>query len=253
MLPKISVVTTAYNAVNTIETTIKSVLDQKYSNFEYIVVDAGSTDGTCERIKPFCNRLASYSSQRDGGISDGFNRGIKQATGELIILINADDRLAPDTLSKVAQFYVDKQFPDVIYGHLVETKDGRERIVVPRSHEFLYEGMVFSHPSTAVKKSLYDKIGLYDVSYKFSMDYHFFLRAYLKGARFEYFPEVLAYFSAHGWSNLSVYHKASVHRECYRAQMELKLNPVISTLFLFKKVPGEYIKNFLRSINWYSV
>lgn len=246
LLPKISVVTSVCNAEGTIERTMRSVFNQDYSNFEYIVVDGGSTDKTREIIEPLRHLLAHYSTNDDRGISDGFNRGISRALGEIVILINADDWLAPGALSKVAQFYSENQKPDVIYGNLVEVKNQKERLVVPRSHKLLYEGMVFSHPSTVVRRDLYDKVGLYSLDYNFSMDYQFFLRAYLAGAKFKYIPEVLAYFSAHGWSNLSVYHKIKVHIECYRAQIEQHLNPLIATLFLFKKIPGECVKSFLR-------
>ncbi|MCC6138332.1 MAG: glycosyltransferase [Bdellovibrionaceae bacterium] len=244
MLPKISIVTTCLNAEATIETTIKSVLAQNYSNMEYVIADGGSQDKTLEIIGRYKKNLAKVSSQKDRGISDGFNKGIELTSGELIWIINADDQLAPDAVKKVADCYLARNQPDIIYGNLLETKEGTERLVIPRSHNHLKEGMVISHPSTIIKKSVYDELGLYSLDYKISMDHHFCLKAFLAGKKFVYLNEVLARFSAEGVSNISLKNKVRVFTESYKAQKELGVPLIPSTLFLIKKVAGAYIKNW---------
>lgn len=88
---KISIVTVSYNAAKTIEQTIKSVINQTYSNIEYIVIDGGSTDGTVDIIRKYEDRIAYWVSEPDGGIFDAMNKGIKVATGEVVGIINSDD------------------------------------------------------------------------------------------------------------------------------------------------------------------
>ena len=89
----ISIITVSYNAVKTIEQTISSVVNQSYSNIEYIIIDGGSTDGTVDIIKKYEDRIAYWVSEPDGGIYDAMNKGIKVATGDYIQIIGADDFL----------------------------------------------------------------------------------------------------------------------------------------------------------------
>src|SRR3989344_33011 len=102
--PKISVITPSLNQAKFIEGTIRSVLDQKYPNLEYIIVDGGSTDGTLKILKKY-NKFISWTSARDNGQSAAINRGIKKSSGEIICYLNSDDYLAPESLSKVADFF----------------------------------------------------------------------------------------------------------------------------------------------------
>lgn len=243
-LPKISVITTSFNAQNTIEQTILSVLKQSYNNFEYILIDAGSKDNTLPIIEKYKEKIHHISSRPDRGISDGFNRGIEVSSGELIWIINADDQLFPEALEKVAQFYKAQNSPDIIYGNLIEVLNGNKRLVIPRSHTLLKEGMVISHPATIVKKEVYNSVGTYSINYKISMDHHFCLRAFLAKKRFVYMNEVLAVFSAEGVSNKSLKNKVKVFTESFQIQNELGVAKLPSLFYLVKKVTGAYIRNW---------
>lgn len=115
MQTKISIVTVAYNEIHSIESTILSILNQTYSNIEYIIVDGGSTDGTVDVIKKYNSKITNWVSEKDNGLYDAMNKGMNMATGDFLILINAGDKLFSNEI--VGEF-VDKVKPniDIAYG-----------------------------------------------------------------------------------------------------------------------------------------
>ena len=94
----ISVITVCYNAENNLERTILSVLNQTYSNIEYIIIDGGSTDGTIDLIKKYADKITYWQSETDKGIYDAMNKGIQKATGEWINFMNAGDLFSSTTI-----------------------------------------------------------------------------------------------------------------------------------------------------------
>lgn len=104
-LPKISVITVSYNQAKFIETTILSVLDQRYPNLEYIIIDGGSTDGSVDIIKKYAGRLTYWVSEKDAGQYDAINKGFSKSTGDILAFINADDFYMPWTLRTVASIF----------------------------------------------------------------------------------------------------------------------------------------------------
>ena len=126
--PKISIITVTLNSERTLEETIKSILSQDYPNIEYLVIDGGSIDGTLEIIDKYASQISYTISEKDKGISDAFNKGIKRATGEIVGIINSDDLLLPGALFKLAECY-DKNV-DVYRGNVVvydENSDSKWR------------------------------------------------------------------------------------------------------------------------------
>src|SRR6185369_14725253 len=113
--PLVSIITVAYNAYPFIEKTIQSVLSQTYSPIEYIIIDGGSTDYTVDIIKGYSNRIAYWSSEKDNGISEAFNKGLSKATGDIIGIINADDWYENDTVERVVYDFGNA---DILYGDL---------------------------------------------------------------------------------------------------------------------------------------
>jgi len=157
------------------------VINQTYSNVEYIIIDGGSVDGTLDIIKKYEDKIDYWVSEKDDGIYDAMNKGIQVNSGEIIGIVNADDIIYEDTLEKVKGAIVSKKL-DYTYGsvHLMD-KDG---IIfgetVPMSKEDIkfkkYIDMPFPHPSMFVKKEVYEKIGLFNTKFKLSADYDFLLR-----------------------------------------------------------------------------
>lgn len=189
----ISVITVAYNEETTIEKTILSVVTQNYSPIEYIIVDGGSTDGTVDIIRKYESHIAYWISEKDEGIYDAMNKGLKYASGEWSIFMNSGDWFYDETV-------IEKVFSDkyssaigVIYG-AVEFRFANEEIIQqPYSLPHILKGMAFSHQSAFVRTSLL-KQSPYNVHFRIVADYEFFLREYKLGVGFQYVPEVIASF-----------------------------------------------------------
>lgn len=197
---KISIVTITYNSESTLEETIKSVISQNYDNFEYIIIDGGSTDGTLDIVNRYADKIAYFVSEPDRGICDAFNKGIAASTGDIIGIINSDDLLYKDALAKVAQAYCTEV--DVIYGKGKRLySDGRTEDYLPRELSFLKYGMALVHPSTFVTKSAYMKYGIFDLRYKGCMDRELLLRMKTQGAVFKYIDEYLSIYRMGGFSD----------------------------------------------------
>ncbi len=174
-----SVITVSYNACETIEVTLKSVAAQNYPWIEYIVIDGGSTDGTREIIEKYSSSITTFVSERDGGIYDAMNKGIKLATGDYLCFINAGDSFyRENTLEKIVQGMRGihlNSLPDIIYGETALVNSKREFVKMRRlsapenlSWKTFKEGMLVCHQAFYPKR---EKVPLYDLNYKFSADY----------------------------------------------------------------------------------
>lgn len=179
---KISIVTATYNSEKTIEETILSVLSQEYQNFEHIIIDGASKDHTMEIVKkyePKYNGKLIYISEPDKGIYDAMNKGISISTGEIIGLLNSDDKYANnEVLGKIAQTIKEKEC-DGIHGNLLymdeETMSKPQRKWITKSTN-IRRGNVTAHPTLYLKRKIYDKLGLYDLKYRVVSDYDFMVK-----------------------------------------------------------------------------
>ena len=136
---KVSMITICYNAEKTIAKTIESVLSQDYENLEYIIVDGGSKDHTIDIIKSYENEKIRWISEKDNGISDAFNKGIKMATGDFIGLINADDYLLPHAIANL--ILACHECTDVLYGNTIVNDEENELKLV--KHAGSVEGLEY--------------------------------------------------------------------------------------------------------------
>ena len=188
---KVSVVTVCYNAVQTLEKTMLSVLNQTYPNVEYIIIDGGSTDGTVDIIKKYADRLAYWVSEPDKGIYDAMNKGIDAATGEWINFMNAGDGFYQDkTIELFIEFVQDKD-ADIIYGDTLFLAPSLNYVRETLPLDMISRCMPFGHQATFVK-TLLMKEEKFDISFKSSGDYNFFYRMYYQHKSFCYVPQVIA-------------------------------------------------------------
>jgi len=197
---KVSIITVCLNSVKTIEQTIQSVIKQTYQNIEYIVIDGQSVDGTLEVINKYRDHIAICVSEPDEGIYDAMNKGIRMAAGDVIGIINSDDRYDVQTVEKVIQIFNEDE-ADVVYGDEMLLYDGgfAQRRVTGPLEALLYR-MNLSHPTVFVKKEVYEKYGIFDTQYKIAADYDFLLRIYRQGVIMKECPGILAYFRMDGFS-----------------------------------------------------
>lgn len=181
-----SIITVTYNSAKTVEQTIKSVLSQTFKNFEYIIVDGASRDGTLDIIKKYAaaDPRIRFISEPDNGIYDAMNKGIKMAAGDVIGILNSDDYYEKDALKIIAEAIPEsKEY--VIYGMIRMLENEREDTVLINSHNSLPKRMLM-HPACFVSRSVYEKY-LYDTSYKSAADYDLFLKLY-QDQEIEFFP-----------------------------------------------------------------
>lgn len=205
---KLSVVTVCLNAENCIALTMESVLNQTVPVYEYILVDGGSIDRTNEIIEEYKEKFLEKGirfiniSEKDNGISDAFNKGIRLSTGELIGIINADDELMPETCGYLNEVYSDSF--DIYYGDCIWV-DEKKNVQYARKPSVKLKKLFYSfpmiHPSTFVKKSIYENFGCFNVDFRFCMDKEIMTRFYISGCRFRYCPKELTRFKAGGVSD----------------------------------------------------
>lgn len=179
---KISIITIVYNRQYCITDCIKSVLGQTYDNIEHIIIDGGSTDGTQKQIEPYLDKLGYYISEKDEGIFDAYNKGIKQATGDIIGTLNSDDFFySSKTIEQVVKAFFTTG-ADLVYakGLFVE-KDNTNKVKriyssKPFKKKLLGFGWIPLHTTIFVRKEIFDKYGPYNSGYTIASDYEISLR-----------------------------------------------------------------------------
>ena len=177
---KVTIITVSYNSDKTIETTFKSVLEQTYSNIEYIVIDAGSTDNTLNIAKKYSDLISILISERDNGLYYAMNKGIKLSTGNVIGILNSDDFYKNKfVIQKVANEFETKDV-NMVYGNIDYINiDGK---IVRFWKSSIYKINSFKtawhppHPSLFVKKIVYEKYGDFDTDFKIASDFELMLR-----------------------------------------------------------------------------
>lgn len=197
---KVSIITVCYNSEKTIEQTIFSVLNQTYSNIEYIIIDGGSQDCTLDIIKKYGDRI-QLISEIDDGIFHAMNKGIMKASGDIIGIINSDDWYEDYAVDLAVQF-LNEADCDLVYGWWKNVFDNG---VMSESKSDILENlryrMVISHPTVFVKKVIYEKYGIFNQQYAFAADYDLMLRFYECGVKMVEIPRNLAYFRMSGKCN----------------------------------------------------
>ncbi len=217
---KISIITVCFNSQSTIRQTIDSVLSQDYDNVEYIVIDGASTDWTLRILDFFKDKIDYFISEKDKGIYNAMNKGIKASTGNIVGILNSDDFYPNNKiLSKVSKIF-EESGCDCLYGDLVYVSqaDGSKIVRYWQSGEFnvdrLNKGWMLPHPTFFVKKSVYEKYGLYNTDLKTAADYEMILRLLYKNRlHVVYLPEIMVKMRMGGTSNQSFLNRIKANKE----------------------------------------
>lgn len=197
LCPLVTVITVVYNAFDTIESTILSVLSQTYTNVEYIIVDGGSKDGTTDIINRYQDKISYYISEPDHGIYDAMNKGIKASRGKWINFMNAGDTFYD---SKVIEAVM-KHGPfldnvKVLYGDVAMRFVGQSDIIKHLNQvDKKIVAYSLNHQSTFIEGD-WMRANLYDTSYRIAADANFFHITYEHGYIFDYIPVVISSYEA---------------------------------------------------------
>ncbi|WP_084268025.1 glycosyltransferase family 2 protein [Azohydromonas lata] len=174
--PVFSIITAVYNAAPTLEATLRSIAAQLGSDVEYIVIDGGSSDGSVDLIKQYSSSLAYWTSEPDKGIYNAWNKGLKRAKGQYIGFIGADDTVNDNYLSAYRKAVLDA--PDVEYwSSRVQFASQPPRLIGrPWKWSEFQRYMAVAHVGSMHKRSLFERYGHYDESFRITADYEFLLR-----------------------------------------------------------------------------
>lgn len=223
-LPKISIITPSYNQGQYIEETIQSVLSQNYPNFEYIIIDGGSTDDTISIIKKYEKYIHYWISEKDEGQSDAINKGLEQATGDVFNWLNSDDVLAPNALWEIGTHFSENKNTDVLIGMLQVIKNN---VLINSSYRMQYfkdaeSTMAFgsmSQPSLFFRLEKIKLLRGVDKNYHYCMDLDLWFR-YLLTFGLSYIEttkQTLAYYRIHNAT------KSTNEKEAYEERLVLIL------------------------------
>jgi Glycosyltransferases involved in cell wall biogenesis len=245
---RLSIITVAYNSAETIAHTIESVLEQTYPDIEYIIVDGGSKDNTVEILKSYearFNGRMKWISEKDNGLYDAMNKGIRMATGEVVGIINSDDFYhRSDVISLIVQGFEDRSVQAVYADVRFVKPDNLDKTVryyasknfAPWRFRF---GFMPAHPTFFTYRKYFEEFGYYRTDYKIAADYELLIRfLYTHKLRYKYLHLDVMKMRTGGASTASVKSNLILNREIVRACREngIYTNLAILSLKYFVKV-----------------
>lgn len=234
---KLSIITINYNNSEGLERTINSIINQSFSDFEYLVIDGGSTDGSVDVISKYSENIDYWISESDSGVYNAMNKGIKRATGEYLLFINSGDVLINSSLSK-SYLLSNLSHSDIIYFNVwvvyhnyCEQKRYPDKI----SMKYFFTDSL-PHPATFIKRELFIKYGYYIETYKIISDWAFFFNIIcLKKCTYKHIDDCISVFYHDGMSSKAesvglifkekedfYYHNLSLRLRLYKRTLRLK-------------------------------
>ena len=246
---KVSIITVAFNSSSTIKDTIDSILNQKYDEIEYIIVDGLSKDNTVDIIKSYenkfkgSNKTFKWISEKDSGLYDAMNKGIDMASGEIVGILNSDDfYIDNNVISDVVDFFKEKN-TDSVYSDLVfidsQKNNKVTRIWESGERKGFKTGWHPAHPTLFIKKEVYNKYGVFNLKYKLGSDYELMLRFFEKyKISSTYLNRKIVKMRIGGESTKSIKNILKNNLENYDAWKinELNVSPFTFPLKIFNKI-----------------
>jgi glycosyltransferase len=238
----ISIITASFRSAGTIADTMRSINAQTYPDIEHIIVDGGSNDETLEIVKREGKRVAQVVSERDKGIYDAYNKGLALTHGEVIGFLNSDDFYCTDKAVAMVMAAFEDPTVEACYADLVyvdwddTTKILRHWKSRPYRQGSFRTGFVPPHPTLFLRKSVYDRVGGFDLRYRLAADYQFMLRAFHgAGIKSVYIPQIIVKMRAGGATSASFKNVRKQNVEILQALREQGVSPSAAD-FLLRKV-----------------
>lgn len=248
---KISIITITYNSAATVEDTIKSVVMQDYPNVEYLIIDGKSKDNTLQIVEKYKDKITKVVSEKDKGLYDALNKGIKHATGDIVGMLHSDDLYShPKVLSNIVKTFQNNPHAEGVYADLVfvNRNDTDKVMRTWESGEYqegdFLKGWMPPHPTFFVKKETYEKHGGFNTELKLSADYELMLRLIHKNQiKLAYLNEVIVKMRMGGVSNVSFFVKLKANIEDKMAWKLNGIKPKMTTMLMkpLRKL-GQYFK-----------
>jgi glycosyltransferase involved in cell wall biosynthesis len=249
---KVSIITVCYNSEGTIEDTIKSVLQQDFTEIEYIIVDGLSSDGTMGIVKQYADKISKIVSEKDKGLYDAINKGIGLATGDIIGFLHSDDiyennGVISAVVKKISEHKTDSLYADLLYVEKNNVnKVRRYWKSKPFKDNLFLKGWMPPHPTFFVKKEIYNRLGVFNLSLKSAADYELMLRFLHKNKiSSTYLPQVIIRMRMGGKSNVTLMNRIKGNQEDRLAWKLNNLKPGLLTLIM---KPLSKISQFYKKI-----
>lgn len=252
---KISIITACYNAEKTLNSTIESVLKQRYNNVEYIIVDGQSKDNTIKIIESYQDKFKEkgfeykWISEKDKGIYDAMNKGINLSTGDIVGILNADDKYSYDEVLKDVVNALNDNY-DCCYGNILYIKNSKSFRYwkAGRSRPFKY-GWMPPHPTFFVRRYIYEKYGLFRLDCGVNADYELILRFLeINKIKSVWINKIMVYMNAGGQSNNGLKSRLEGIANDKKAWLLNNIKPSLVTIILkrIRKIPQYLTAKFIK-------
>lgn len=199
---KLSIITVNLNNLAGLQKTMQSVFEQTFTDYEYIIIDGGSADGSKEYIEQHADKLAYWVSEKDGGVYEAMNKGIRKSSGLYLLFLNSGDFILDKNKMRECFEFINEPNGSIFYGNMkVKKQDELISKKYPRvlTFEYLISNPI-NHQSTFINKKAFDRLGLYSYNYRYASDHLFFLRAMMSGFKFYHLPMDIVYYDLNGLS-----------------------------------------------------
>jgi glycosyltransferase involved in cell wall biosynthesis len=221
--PLVSIITISLNSEKTIRRTIEGVLAQTYPHIEHIIVDGGSTDGTLAVIEEYREKMALVISEKDNGISDAMNKGLKKSSGQIVQFLHSDNYMPPQTVAEAVEKLKQHDEYAFVFGDILKEKsDGRHKTFFKGDPEYTkkiaYTMPRINHPSIFARRDLFEDFGLFQDRWKVAMDYDWLLKVHRGGKQGLYTESILITTTFGGISERQM---MDAFRECREISIEL--------------------------------
>jgi glycosyltransferase involved in cell wall biosynthesis len=232
---RVSIVTAAYNSASTIADTLQSVNAQSHPDIEHVIIDGGSWDSTLSIVQELGCRVGHVTSERDRGIYDAMNKGVAASTGEVIGILNSDDLYAgPEVIATVAAAFRDDPSLEAVYGDLCYVRQDDISQVVrywessPYRPGLFQTGWIPPHPTFFARKSIYERLGGFDLEYRLAADWELLVRFIgVHAIKTRYLHETLVLMRMGGATNQSLRNVWRQNCEIWKAAQHHRLRPSI--------------------------